>query len=259
MLGEVRDSILESMNQSNPDLADSAKEARQIFATKVAPLFDKSEGGQFLTQIRDTPTPNDLVGSLNQGALTRMKSDKMKIIANGSSADPLLYSMLDSAVNQSAGKPGSFVTSIHKAMPAIDQIADPETAAAFHGLERVASTAKWTGMLANIGAGAAVGSVSPATGAATALGASFNPKFTGPGMMWQLLQNPATQKALQYASQIPAGPELDNIAEQIAKVSASIGYPFVSGTHHPKTEEEYNAIPSGESYQSISGATGVKP
>lgn len=258
MLGDVRDSILDSMNKSNPDLADSAKAARQVFATQVAPLFDKSEGGQFLTQIRDTPTPNDLIGSLNQGALTRMKTDKMGIIAKGSSADPLLYSMLDSAINQSQGKPGSFVTSIHKAMPAIDQIADPETAAAFHGLERVASTAKWTGMLANIGAGAAVGSANPGAGAATALAASFNPKFTGPGMMWQLLQNPATQKALQYASQVPAGPELENLAGQISRISGA-AYPFMHGASHPTTQEEYDAIPSGQPYQSISGAPGVKP
>ena len=222
MLGGVRDSVLDSMNQSNPGLSDSAKAARQVFATQVAPLFDKSEGGQFLTQIRDTPTPNDLLGSVNQGALTRMKADKVGIIAKGASGDPLLYSMLDAAINQSAGKPGSFVTSLTKAMPAIDQIADPATAEAFHGLVNVASTAKWTGMLANMGASAAVGHGNPALGGAGALAASFNPALSGPGLMWKLLQSPATQKLLAYAAKVPPGsPELDLIASSIAKASGA--------------------------------------
>jgi hypothetical protein len=259
MLGDVRDSILDSMNQSNPALADSAKAARQVFATRVAPLFNKSEGGQFLTQIRDTPTPNDLIGSLNQGALTRMKSDKMGIIANGSSADPLLYSMLDSAINQSGGNPGAFVTSIHKAMPAVEQIADPSMAAAFHGLERIASTANWSGRVANVAAGAAIGTANPVLGGLTGATALFSPKISGPHIIWELLQNPATQRALQYAAKMPAGAELNNLAGQIAQMAGLTTYPFAAGMHHPKTLAEYNAVPSGDPYQSISGAEGVKP
>jgi len=259
MLGDVRDSVMDSMTKSNPALADDAKAARKVFATQVVPLFDKSEGGQYLTQLRDTPTPNDLIKSMDQGSLAIMRSDKVGIIAKGSSADPLLFSMLDAANRQANGNPGSFLTSINKAMPAVDQIADPEMAAAFHGLANVASTSKWAGMLANIGTAAALGEHGNAiTGGVAGAAALKYPALTGPGLMWKLLQNPATQKTLQYASQIPAGPELENLAEQIGKISGA-SYPFASGLHHPKSQEEYDAMPSGQPYQSISGAPGVKP
>ena len=203
--------------------------------------------------------PDDFIKTLDQGSLARMRANKVGIIANGSSADPLLYSMLDAANKQANGNPGSFVTSINKAMPAVDEIADPEMAAAFHGLSRVASTAKWSGMMANLAAVGALGEhgqlLNGGIGGAAAL---KYPQYTGPGIMWKLLQNPATQRTLQYASQMPAGPELENLAEQIGKISGAT-YPFVSGVHHPKTQEEFDAIPSGAPYQSISGASGVKP
>jgi hypothetical protein len=259
MLGDARDSVLDSMTKSSPVLADAATAARKIFATQVVPLFDKSEGGQFLTQLRDTPMPDDFIKSLDQGSLARTRADKIKIIANGSSADPILYSMLDAANRQGNGNPGPFATSLNKAMPAIDQIADPEMAAAFHGLANVAATSKWTGIMANLAAVGALGEhgqlLNGGIGGAAAL---KYPQYTGPGIMWKILQNPATQKTLQYASQMPAGPELENLAQQIGK-TAGAAYPFASGLHHPTNQQEYDAVPSGQPYQSISGAQGIKP
>jgi len=241
MLGDVRDSILDSMNQSNPGLSDAAKNARQVFATKVAPLFDKSEGGQFLTQLRDTPTPNDWMASTNQGSLTRMKADKAGIIAKGSSADPLLYSYLDAASKQADGKPGSFATSLQKAMPAIEQIADPETLAAMQGLVRVAKTAKFSGMVANLAASGAAGSVTPGLGAAAGIGTAFNPALSGPGIMWKILQSPATRKLLAFAGKIPEGSkELDLISNSIAKAAGVTAGSALGNTPKPTPTETPN-------------------
>jgi hypothetical protein len=58
---------------------------------------------------------------------------------------------------------------------------------------------------------------------------------------------------------MPAGAELNNLAGQIAQMAGLTTYPFAAGMHHPKTLAEYNAVPSGDPYQSISGAEGVKP
>ena len=231
MLGEVRDSILKAMEDSSPELSQKAQEARRVFATKVAPLFDKSEGGNFLTQIRDTPTPGDLLGSANQGALTRMKPDRAAIIAKGSSADPLLYSYLDAAIKQGDGKPGSFVNSLNKAMPAIEAIGDPKTVEAFKGVLNVAKTAKWGGMLANIGLGAAVPGHS-AMGATAGVVASFNPAYSGPGLLWKLMQTPGTRKLLSFASKLPAGsPELELIAKDLSKSIPALSATSKAGTN----------------------------
>lgn len=224
MLGEARDAILKSMEESSPELSAKAKEARSVFASKVAPLFDKSEGGQYLTQIRDTPTPGDLLGSANQGALTRMKADKARIIAKGSSADPLLYSYLDAAIKQGAGKPGSFATSMEKAMPAVEAIADQQTLEAFHGLVKVAKTANWSGTIANLAAASSVGHANPGLGASAGVLASFKPAMSGPGLMWKLLQSPSTRKLLSFASKAPQGsPELELIARDLSKTVAAAG------------------------------------
>lgn len=216
MLGDVRDSIMKAMEDSSPELSQKAQEARKVFATQVAPLFDKSEGGNFLTQIRDTPTPGDLLGSANQGALTRMKPDKAAIIAKGSSADPLLYSYLDAAIKQGDGKPGPFINSLKKAMPAIEAIGDPATVEAFQGLVRVAETSRFSGTLANIGIGAAMPGHG-ALGPAATIGATFAGKYSGPALMWRLLQSPSTRKLLSFAAKLPGGsPELQLIARDLS-------------------------------------------
>jgi len=224
MLGSVRDSILQSMEQSNPELAAKAAEARKVFATQVAPLFDKSQGGQLLTKIRDTATPGDLLGAQNQGALTRIKPDAARIIAQGSSADPLLYSYLDAAIKQADGKPGSFAASIQKAMPAIEAIAGPEDLKAFQGMAKVAKTSKFGGMLANIGMGAALGHGGhEVMGPAATLAASFNPAMTGPGLMWKLLQSPGTRHLLTLAGNLAEGsPELELIGRDMSKRIAAM-------------------------------------
>ena len=225
MLGDVRDSVLQSMNESNPGLSDSAKEARQIFATKVAPLFDKSEGGNYLTQIRDSSTPGDLLASGNQGSLARMRPDKAGIIARGSAAEPMLYSYLDAAINQAKGNPRAFADSIQKAMPAIQEIA-PEMAETFKGMSNVARTARWSGLIANIGAAATVGKyIGPMgmeMGGATGMLAPA--AISGPGLMWKLLQSPATRNLLSLASKLPSGsPELELLAGDIAKAIPRLG------------------------------------
>jgi len=219
MLGEVRDAILESMTNSDPMLAAKAKEARTIFAKKVAPLFDKSEGGQFLTQIRDTPTPADLLASGNQGSLARMRPDKAGIIARGSSADPMLYSYLDAAINQAYGKgthgnPRAFATSLEKAMPAVEQIADPEMVEAFKGLTRVARTARFTGFLANMSLAAI-----PVAGPGLAPLAALNPAFSGPGIIWKALQSPNGRKLLKAAGKMePDSKSIDLVTRNLIKL-----------------------------------------
>jgi hypothetical protein len=232
MLKTVRDSILKAMDDSHPDLAGSYGKAREIFAKEVAPLFDKSEGGHFLTQLRDTPTPDDWIGSSNQGSLTRMKADKAAIVAKGSSPEPLLFSMLDAAVKQSNGNPGSFVTSIEKAMPAVQKMAadktiEPEMLAAFQGLAKVARTAKFAGWLGNMGvttAGTAIGGPMAGAGAASAsLGLHFKPAYSAPGLMWSLMQTPATRKLLTFAGKMPAGsPELELIAKELSGAAGKL-------------------------------------
>ena len=228
MLNAVRDSILKAMDESHPDLAGGYGNARKIFAKEVAPLFDKSEGGHFLTQLRDTPTPDDWIGAGNQGSLARMKPDKAGIIAKGSSPDPLLYSYLDAAVKQANGNPGSFVTSIEKAMPAIEKIADPATLEAFQGLSKVARTAKFTGWLANMGvtgAGAAIGGPMAGAGAASAsLGLHFKPAYSAPGLIWSMMQNPSARKLLSLAGKMPAGSkELELIAKELSLTVGKVG------------------------------------
>lgn len=216
-LNEVRDAILESMTNSDPMLASKAKEARTIFAKNVAPLFDKSEGGQFLTQIRDTPTPGDLLASGNQGSLARMRPDKAAIVARGSSADPMLYSYLDAAIKQADGNPGVFVKSLEKAMPAVEQIADPEMADAFKGLTKVARTARFTGFLANMSLSAIPGAHMAGAGLATA--ATLKPAFTGPGIIWKALQSPNGRKLLKAAGKMePDSKSIDLITRNLIKL-----------------------------------------
>ena len=146
-----------------------------------------------------------------------MRPDKAAIIANGSSADPMLYSYLDAAIKQGAGKPGSFATSLEKAMPAVEQIADPKTLEAFRGVLNVAKTAKWGGTLANLAAAGSVGHISPGTGAVGGILAAFNPAMSGPGLLWKLMQTPATRNLLSLAGKLPAGSsELDLIANELS-------------------------------------------
>lgn len=238
MLNTVRDSILKAMDDSHPDLAGGYGNARQIFAKEVAPLFDKTEGGHFLTQLRDTPTPDDWLGTSNQGSLTRMKADKAGIVAKGSSPDPLLYSYLDAAVKQSNGNPGSFVTSIEKALPAVQKMAsdgtiDPAMLEAFQGLAKVARTAKFAGWLGNMGAtaaGTAIGGPLAGAGAASAsLGLHFKPAYSAPGLMWSLMQQPATRKLLSFAGKMPAGsPGLEAIAKELSATAGRAMAPNVS-------------------------------
>jgi hypothetical protein len=238
MIGDVRESILQSMNESNPGLSESAKEARKVFATKVAPLFDKSEGGNYLTQIRDSATPGDILASGNQGSLARMKPDKAGIIARGSAAEPMLYSYLDAAINQAKGNPRAFADSIQKAMPAIQEIA-PEMAETFKGMSNVARTARWSGLLANIGAAATVGKyIGPMgmeMGGATGMLAPA--AISGPGLMWKLLQNPATRNMLSLASKFPTGsPELEILAGDIAKAIPRLGGAVAGNAAKPKQD-----------------------
>ncbi len=236
MLNDVRDSILKAMDDSHPDLAGQYASAREIFKTKVAPLFDKSEGGQFLTQLRDTPKPNDWLASRNQGSLARMKSDEVGIIAKGSSPEPILYSILEAAQKQSNGNPGSFLTSIQKAIPAVEKMASdgtiaPEMLTAFQGLANVSKSAKFSGWLANMGitgAGTAIGGPMAGAGAASAsLGLHLKPAYSAPGIIWSVMQNPSTRKLLTFAGKLPAGsPELELIAKEI---SAKAGQAAASG------------------------------
>lgn len=219
LLGGVRDSILEAMNLSDPKLAQAAKDARSVFAREVVPLFDKSEGGNFLTKIRDSATPGDLLVSGNQGALTRMKPDKAAIIAKGSSADPMLYSYLESAINESKENPRIFADSLKKAMPAVEAIADPKTLEAFQGMVKIADAANKGGKFANLAAGAlAAKSGHEVIGAGLAGWGIFNPTISGPGYLWKVLQSPATKKLLSYAAKLPANsPELNLIAKDLVK------------------------------------------
>ena len=236
MLNDVRDSILKAMDDSHPELAGQYASAREIFKTKVAPLFDKSEGGQFLTQLRDTPKPTDWLASRNQGSLARMKSDEVGIIAKGSSPEPILYSILEAAQKQANGNPGSFLTSIQKAIPAVEKMATdgtiaPEMLTAFQGLANVSKSAKFTGWLANMGVtavGTAIGGPMAGAGAATAsLGLHLKPAYSAPGIIWSVMQNPATRKLLAFAGKLPAGsPELELIAKEI---SAKAGQAAASG------------------------------
>lgn len=221
MLGQVRDSILQAMEDSSPELSQKAQEARKVFATQVAPLFDKSHGGNFLTQIRDSATPGDLLASGNQGSLARMKPDRAAIIAKGSSADPMLYSYLDAAINQAKGNPRIFSDSLKKAMPAIEAISDPETLKAFQGMVKVADTAKGAGILANLGLTAIPGYHE--AGATLGLALNMKPAMSGPGLIWKVLQAPGTRKILSFASKLPAGsPELELIARDLSKRTAAV-------------------------------------
>lgn len=220
-LDRVRDAILQDMADAHPGASAAEAEGRRVFREQVVPLFDKKQGGSVLSQIRDSQTPNDLLAAKSQGSLTRMKADQAAIIAKGSSPDPLLYSYLDAALSQADGKPGSFVNSLNKAMPAVEKIADPETLKAFQGVLKVAKTAKWGGALANAGAGATVGGI---PGAATSLGigAAFNPAYSGPGLTWRLLQNPTTRKLLTMAAKLPQGsPALESVAAKLAATEAA--------------------------------------
>jgi len=218
MLGDVRDAILEAMQQSSPELAKQAKNARGVFATRVAPLFDKSEGGNFLTQIRDTPAPGDLLASGNQGSLARMKPDRAAIVAKGSSADPMLYSYLDAAIGQSNGNPTVFKNSLQKAMPAIEAIGDQKTVDAFKGLVTVAESAKYSGWLANMGLAYA----SPQAGGALAIGGHLKPAYSGPGLIWKLLQNPSTRAILREIGNLaPNSPAIKPLQSSLAAITAT--------------------------------------
>ena len=225
LLGSVRDSILDAMQQSSPKLSQAAAEARGVFAKKVAPLFDKSEGGNFLTQIRDSATPGDLLVSGNQGTLSRVKPDKAAIIARGSSADPMLYSYLDHAINEAtkSNNPRIFADSIKKAMPAIEAIGSPEDVEAFKGLAKVADFSNKAGHVANLAvAGAAEKMGFHTAGGAGVAWGLLKPGMSGPGFMWKALQAPATRKLLSYAAKLPANdPYLELIAKDIAKASSA--------------------------------------
>lgn len=217
-IAAMKESVLDSMERSNPNLTSQFKEGRKMFKDEVAPLFSKGEGGDLLTKIRDTPRPNDVLAQFNQGSLTRMKSDALNIVAKGSSADPLLYSILDAAITQSAGKPGSFVTSLGKAMPAVERIADSETKAAFQGMLKVAKTSKFAGFIANVAGGAVAGG---GPGAVLGAAATISPKFTGPGLIWNLMQAPTTRRLLRIAGKMPEGShQIEVIANEISKLSA---------------------------------------
>ena len=225
-ISAMKEAVLDSMGQSNPNLTGEFKSARELFKREVAPLFDKSEGGDLLTRIRDTPRPNDVLAQFNQGSLARMQPDAIGIIAKGSSPDPILYSILNAAKEQAKGKPGSFATSIEKAMPAIQKMAEdgsiaPEMLDAFKGLAKVANTARFAGFLANLGGGFAVGGGLGAIGGAAA---TISPKFTGPGLIWSAMQSPATRKLLSFAGKMPAGsPELELIAKEVSATVGRIG------------------------------------
>ncbi len=104
-------------------------------------------------------------------------------------------------------------------MPAVEKIADPDTLAAFHGMLNVANTAKWGGAAANVGLAGVPGF--HGVGAGAALVASFNPRHSGPGLVWKLLQSPNTRSLLSKAGSLPSGsPELEAIAAQLAGVAA---------------------------------------
>ena len=216
LLGGVRDSILDAMTASDPNLSKAAEDARRVFATRVAPLFDKSEGGNFLTQIRDSATPGDLLVSGNQGQLARVKPDKAKIIAEGSSADPMLWSYLDAAIKQGDGNPRAFADSLKKVMPVVEAIADPKTVEAFQGMIKVANGSKTAGRLINFAAAAVPGYHS--AGASLGLLANFNPAITGPGLIWRALQSPASKKLLSFAAGLPANsPHLELLTKDLVK------------------------------------------
>jgi hypothetical protein len=161
-----------------------------------------------------------------------MKADKAAIVAKGSSPEPLLYSYLDAANKQANGNPGSFVTSIEKAMPAVQKMADdgtidPETLKAFQGLSKIARTAKFGGWLANMAVPAAAEAIGgPQAGAAAAtaaIGLHFKPGYSAPGLMWKLLQSPTTRSILSIASKLPEGsPELELIGRDMSKRMAAM-------------------------------------
>ena len=214
----VRDSLLDAMTSSNPMLAENAANARKVFAEKVVPLFDKSEGGQYLTQIRDInpKEAGDLLIHGDQGSLARMLPGKAATIAQGSSADPMLYSYLDAAITQAKGNPRVFSDSLTKAMPAIEAISDPATVASFKGMAKVAQASNLLGTVANYGGVLVPGH--EAAGAAIGLGARFSPAYSGPGLLWKALSTDVGRKLFTFASKLPEGsPELQAIAGDILK------------------------------------------
>ncbi len=226
MLNGVRDAVLESMNLSDPKLAQAAKDARRVFAEEVVPLFDKSKGGDFLTKIRDSARPEDLLVQGNQGSLARMLPGKAKIIAQGSSADPMLYSYLETALTQAnkSNNPRIFADSLKKAMPAIEAIADPDTLKAIQGMVKVADFSNKAGHVANLATAAAAEKMGfhGAAGAGAAWGI-FKPGMSGPGFLWKALTYPGTRKLLVAASKIPAGSaELGLMSNDIAKAAAPL-------------------------------------
>lgn len=215
LLGDVKDSILDAMTQSSPMLSEQARNARNVFAENVVPLFDKKFGGHWLEQIRESPNPADILVKGHQGQLTRVLPQKTAIIAQGSSADPILYSYLDAAIAQSKGNPNAFADSIAKAMPAVEAIADPKTLEAFKGMQKVAQASNIMGRLANVG----VGAMAPGMGGAGAVVGALSPaRFSGPALVWQAVRTPPTQKLLSYASKLPEGSkEFQLIANDIYK------------------------------------------
>jgi len=64
------------------------------------------------------------------------------------------------------------------------------------------------------------------------------------GKAWMLKVAP---RGIPSAPTMPVGP----LVSGASAINASI--------HRPTSQEEYDAIPSGEPYQSVSGAMGVKP
>lgn len=228
---KVRSALLNDIESSIGDLGPQYAKARETFKNEIVPKFDPTQGGNWLTKIRDAWNPNDILQSLAQGGLRDMKVDRLKAISQGASADPLIYQAVKQAQMQANDKPAAFAASLTKALPGIRAIGSPETVSQIENMISAAKTGVVLGTGANLGAaslahgaGAAVGApgVGNMAGGAILAAGHFNPALTGQGLTWQALQNPKVRAVLSKASGFQDGtPEFEAYVTRLISSKAA--------------------------------------
>lgn len=230
VLQDVRAAILDDVYGASPELSGKWGEARDIFRNEVVPLFDKRQGGNLLTGIRDAWDPNDKLKSLLQGGLRDAKVDKITKVAEGAAAEPLQWQAVRNALDAANNRPGGFAVNLNKAMPALEGISSPDTMQQLKDMIFAARLSQVGGKMADVGvgtglaaAGKAVGM--PELGAVAGVGLTgashFVPAFSGQGLTWNAVQNPKVRSMFSKIAGLPENsPEFDQkIAEWLATVS----------------------------------------
>jgi len=262
----IKSSLKDDLNSEGAKYGDKYTAAMKGWQEKIGPWEDPEQGGSILFHAMHNPVPDKMINNL-----IGKTPDEARIYFNrlsDSGKDTVKSHIVSDMFAKTEGDPLAITKYLDKNKGSIGVFFDGDDKTMIDGLGKLAKYARNTAVPTSMGIGA--GAASALGPYAPIAGAWAGKKYlAGPvsKQLFNAFQSDIGQKLLLDAGKLPEGsPQFGQIMQKLYKLSPFAGvaadYALSSPNANiaqPKNQEEYEALPSGTAYQSMSGEWGVKP